>query len=52
VWRFSSIKTMNDTSNPNCGKKFWGCNNYRNSFEKGCGFFKLVEDEDFRTESK
>ncbi|AES79094.1 GRF zinc finger protein [Medicago truncatula] len=49
---FPIIRTVNDTSNPNCGKKFWSCNNYRNSFEKGCGFFKLIEDEEFCTESK
>jgi hypothetical protein len=49
---FPVIRTVTDASNLNCGKKFWRCNNYRNSFEKGCGFFKLVKDENFCTESK
>ncbi|KEH41474.1 transmembrane protein, putative [Medicago truncatula] len=26
-------------------EKIWGCKNYRNHYEKGCGFFKLVDEE-------
>lgn len=32
-------------SNPNCGEKFWGCKNYKHSFDKGCSFFKLLDDD-------
>lgn len=32
-------------SNLNCGEKFWGCKNYKNSFDKGCSFFKLLDDD-------
>jgi len=32
---------------PNCGKKFWGCRNYRNVSDKGCSYFKLVDENDF-----
>jgi hypothetical protein len=40
------IRTVTDPLNPNCGKKFWGCRNYRNSSDKGCSYFWLV-DEDY-----
>jgi len=40
------VRTVTDSHNPNCGKKFWGCRNYKNQYDKGCSFFKLV-DEDF-----
>jgi hypothetical protein len=39
------IRTVADISNPNCGKKFWGCKNYKNSFDKGCRFFKLLDED-------
>jgi len=39
------IRTVTNNTNPNCGKKFWGCKNCRNHYEKGCGFFKLVDEE-------
>jgi hypothetical protein len=43
------VRTVTDSHNPNCGKKFWGCRNYKNQYDKGCSFFKLV-DEDFNDE--
>jgi hypothetical protein len=46
----SVIRTVMDSSNPNCGRKFWGCRNYKNSFDKGCSFFKLIE-EDYNEDS-
>jgi ABC-type lipoprotein release transport system permease subunit len=36
--------------NPNCGKKFWGCRNYRNSSDKGCSYFRLVDEDDVMDE--
>jgi hypothetical protein len=39
------IRTVTDNTNPNCGKRFWGCKNYMNQFDKGCSFFKLVDEE-------
>jgi len=39
------IRIVTDNTNLNCGRKFWGCKNYRNHYEKGCGFFKLVDEE-------
>jgi hypothetical protein len=39
------IRTVTDNTNPNCGKRFWGCKNYKNQFDKGCSFFKLVDEE-------
>lgn len=45
---YGVIRTVTDITNPNCGKKFRGCRNYRNSTDKGCGFFKLVEDDNER----
>lgn len=39
------IRTVTEITNRHCGKKFWGCRNYKNSFDKGCGFFKLVEED-------
>ena len=39
------VRTVTDTYNPNCGKKFLGCRNYKNQFDKGCSFFKLVDEE-------
>ncbi|AES87496.1 putative transcription factor GRF family [Medicago truncatula] len=39
------IRTVADMSNPNCGKNFWGCKNYKNSFDKGCRFFKLLDED-------
>jgi hypothetical protein len=26
-------------------KKFWGCRNYKNQYDRGCSFFKLVDEE-------
>ena len=46
----SVIRTVMDSSNPNCGRKFWGCINYKNSFDRGCSFFKLIE-EDYNEDS-
>ncbi|RHN57048.1 putative transcription factor GRF family [Medicago truncatula] len=40
------IRTVTDNTNPNCGKKFCGCKNYKNHFDKGCGFFKLLDEEE------
>lgn len=40
------IRTVTDALNRNFGKKLWGCRNYRNSTDKGCSYFKLV-DEDY-----
>jgi hypothetical protein len=39
------IRTVTDNTNPNCGKRFWGCKNYKNHFDKGCSFFKLLDEE-------
>ena len=39
------VRTVTDSHNPNCGKKFWGCRNYKNQYDKGCSFFKLVDEE-------
>jgi len=39
------VRTVIDSQNPNCGKKLWGCTNYKNQYDKGCGFFKLVDEE-------
>jgi len=36
--------------NPNRGKKLWGCRNYRNSSDKGCSYFKLVDEYDVMDE--
>jgi hypothetical protein len=44
------IRTVTDALNPNCGKKFWGCRNYRNSSDKGCSYFKLVDEDDVMDE--
>ena len=44
------IRTVTDALNPNCGKKFWGCRNYRNSSDKGCSYFKLVDENDVMDE--
>ncbi|RHN67347.1 putative transcription factor GRF family [Medicago truncatula] len=41
----SVVRTVTDGYNPNCGKKLWGCKNYKNQFDKGCSFFKLVDEE-------
>lgn len=41
----SVIRTINDPRNPNFGRNFWGCRNYKNSMDKGCGFFKLIEED-------
>ncbi|CAK8538417.1 unnamed protein product [Lathyrus sativus] len=41
----SVLRTMNDVNNANKGRKFWGCRNYRNHIEKGCNFFKWLDDE-------
>jgi len=38
------IRTVTDNTNPNCGKRFWGCKNYKNHFDKGCSFFKLLNE--------
>ena len=29
------VRTVTDSLNPNCGKKFWGCSNYMNASDKG-----------------
>ncbi|KEH19683.1 GRF zinc finger protein [Medicago truncatula] len=39
------IRTITDNTNPNCGRRFWGCRNYKNQFDKGCSFFKLLDEE-------
>jgi len=44
------IQTVTDAFNRNCGKKFWGCRNYRNSSDKGCNYFKLVDEDDVMDE--
>jgi len=44
------IRTVNDALNPNCGKKLWRCRNYRNSSDKGCSYFKLVDEDDVMNE--
>ncbi|KEH27942.1 GRF zinc finger protein [Medicago truncatula] len=44
------VRTVTDSLNPNCGKKFWGCRNYRNSIDKGCSYFKLVDEDDVMDE--
>jgi len=36
--------------NLNCGKKLWGCRNYKNSSDKGCSYFKLVNEDDVMDE--
>ncbi|AET05278.1 GRF zinc finger protein [Medicago truncatula] len=41
------VQTVTDFLNHNYGKKFWGCSNYRNAYDKGCSYFKLVGDDDF-----
>jgi len=41
----SLIRTVMDSSNPNCRRKFWRCKNYKNSFDKSCNFFKLIEED-------
>jgi len=46
----SVIRTVMDSANPNCGRKFWGCKNYKNQFDKGCSFFKLI-DEDYNEDN-
>jgi len=40
------IQTVTDALNRNCGKKLWGCRNYRNSSDKGCNYFKLVDERE------
>jgi len=44
------ICTVLNSSNPNCGKKVWGCRHYKNQFDKGCSYFKLI-DEDVNDDS-
>jgi len=44
------IRTVTDALNPNCGKKLWGCRNYTNSSDKGCSYFKLVDEDDVMDE--
>jgi len=39
------IHTVTDNTNPNCGKRFWGCKNYKNQIDKGYSFFKLLDEE-------
>jgi hypothetical protein len=39
------IRTITDNTNLNCGKRFWGCKNYKNQLDKGCSFFKLLDEE-------
>ena len=39
------VHTVSDPMNPNCGRKFFGCRNYKNNFDKGCSFFRFVDDE-------
>jgi len=39
------ICTIIDNTNSNFGKRFWGCKNYKNHFDKGCSFFKLVDED-------
>ena len=39
------IRTVTDNTNPNYGRRFWGCKNYKNQFDKGCSFFKLLDED-------
>ncbi|RHN41090.1 putative transcription factor GRF family [Medicago truncatula] len=40
------LRTVTDVSNPNYGKKFWGCVNYKNQFDKGCNYFNWFDFRD------
>jgi len=40
------LMIVTDVSNPNCGKKFWGCVNYKNQFDKGCNYFNWFDLRD------
>jgi hypothetical protein len=40
------LRTVTDVSNPNFGKKFWGCVNYKNQFDKGCNYFNWFDSRD------
>lgn len=39
------VRTVSDSTNPNRGRHFYGCRNYKNTLDKGCNFFRLVDDE-------
>ncbi|AES80176.1 hypothetical protein MTR_7g077640 [Medicago truncatula] len=43
---FVVLKTITEITNPNCGKKFWGCRNWRNRNDSGCNYFQFVVDDD------
>ncbi|KEH19772.1 hypothetical protein MTR_8g468130 [Medicago truncatula] len=40
------MTTVTEITNPNCGKKFWGCRNWRNRNDSGCNYFQFVVDDD------
>ena len=40
------LRNVTDVSNPNFGKKFWGCVNYKNQFDKGCNYFNWFDSRD------
>ncbi|KEH37795.1 hypothetical protein MtrunA17_Chr2g0303261 [Medicago truncatula] len=44
------IRTVTDAFNRNFGKKLWGCRHYRNSSDKGCSYFKIVDEDDVMDE--
>lgn len=37
------VRTGSDFKNVNCGKKFFGCRNYKDMNDKSCGFFNCVD---------
>lgn len=43
---FVVLKTVTEITNPNYGKKFWGCRNWRNRNDSGCNYFQFVVDDD------
>jgi len=44
------MRTVTNALNPNCGNNLWGCRNYRNSSDRGCNYFKLVDEDDVMDE--
>jgi len=40
------LRTVTDVNNPNFRKKFWGCVNYKNQFDKGCNYFNWFDSRD------
>ena len=39
------LKTVTDVMNPNYGKQFWGCRNYRSKLDPGCNHFRWLDDD-------